>query len=184
MNDLIEQLRALLQSRSPRERWLMVLAGCIAGLLAVQLFLAAPLRSELARSLAASELLEGDLQRAARMSRDIRQLRADLGAVEARIKPGETTNLFTVLEGLAGKAEIREQLESIKPKQASGNERYPETRVEVSIKGATLKQTIQFLYEIESAPVLLIVRSLRVKSREDDSQLLDVSFSVSSFKRT
>ncbi len=183
MNDWIEQLRALVRNRSPRERWLMVLAGCVAGLLTVQWFLARPLRSELARSRAASERLEDDLQLAARMSRDIRQLRAELAVIEARIKPGETTNLFTLLEGLAGQAQIRDQLESIKPKQASGNERYPETRVEVSIKGATLEQTIQFLYEIESAPVLLIVRSLRIKSREDDSQLLDVSFSVSSFKR-
>ena len=183
MNALIERLRALLQKSSPRERWLMVLAGCIASLLAVQWFLTGPLRSELARSRAASERLEGDLQLAARMSRDIRQLRAELALIEARIKPGETTNLFTLLEGLAANAQIGDQLESIKPKQASGNERYPETRVEVSIKGATLRQTIEFLYEIESAPVLLIVRSLRVKSREDDSQLLDVSFSVSSFKR-
>ena len=85
--------------------------------------------------------------------------------------------------GRAGDAGIQDQLESIKPKQPSGNARYPETRVEVSLKGATLKQMVQYLYAIESAPVLLIIRSLRVKAREDDSGLIDVSFSVSSFER-
>jgi Tfp pilus assembly protein PilO len=183
VNELLAQLRALVEKRSPRERWLAVLAACVALALALQAFVAGPLRDRLARTHSEIERLESDLQISARMSREIRRLRSDLSLVEARIKPGETTNLFTLLESLAGEAQIRDQLESIKPKQPSGNDRYPETRVEVSLKGATLKQTVQFLHKIESAPMLLIIRSLRIKSREDQSQLLDVSFSVSSFKQ-
>ena len=78
---------------------------------------------------------------------------------------------------------VKDRLESIKPKQPSGNERYPETRVEVKLKGATLEQTVQLLYRIETAPAHLIVRSLRIKSRPDGTNLLDVSLSVSSFEQ-
>ena len=183
MNALLDRLRALLESRAPRERWLIALGGCLILALAVQTFVAGPLRAREATSAAAILGLETDLQLAARLSREIRLLRGDLVRVEERIQPGESTNLFTLLESLAAEAQIVDQLESIKPKQPSGNERYPETRVEVSLKGATLRQTVQFLHQIEQAPVLLIIRSLRIKAREDGSQLLDVNFSVSSFKR-
>ena len=44
--------------------------------------------------------------------------------VETRlgIRPGERTNLFTLIETLAGHAQVKEQLKSIKPKPPSGNE--------------------------------------------------------------
>jgi hypothetical protein len=84
---------------------------------------------------------------------------------------------------MAEQAQVKDALDSIKPKKPSGNERYPETRVEVQLKGATLKQTVQLLYRIETAPVPLIVRSLRIKNRPDGSGRLDVSLSVSSFER-
>ena len=182
MNELFERLTGWMDSRSPRERWLVVLVLCVAGALLVQLVIVSPLRAQLQRVERRNESLETQVMASERMAREIRVLQSDLESVEARIKPGEKTNLFTLLERLAAEASIKDQLESIKPKQPSGNQRYPETRVEVSLKGATLKQTVQFLHKIESAPVLLIMRSLRVKSR-NDSPLLDVSFSVSSFER-
>jgi hypothetical protein len=55
--------------------------------------------------------------------------------------------------------------------------------VELVLKGATLEQTMQLLYRIDTAPAHLIIRSLRIKSRPDGSNLLDVSISVSSFER-
>jgi hypothetical protein len=51
------------------------------------------------------------------------------------------------------------------------------------LKGATLEQTVQLLYRIETAPVHLIMRSLRIKTRPDGSGRLDVNLSVSSFER-
>ena len=100
-----------------------------------------------------------------------------------RVEPGAKTNLFTLLEALAAQSGVKDQLDSMKPKQTSGNAAYPETRVEVSLKGVTLAQTVEFIYKIENAPSHLIIRSIRLKVRARDSQLLDVSFSVSSFER-
>lgn len=183
MKELWARIRGYVNQRSPRERWLMVGGLLIAGTLLLQAVVISPLRNGLADAKRESSDLATDLLRAQRMARDIVLLRADLERVEERIKPGERTNLFTLLEKLAGEAQMRERLESIKPKQPSNHPTYRETRVEVSLKGATLEQTVSFLYKIESAPVLLIIRSLRMKTRRDDTTLLDVSFSVSNFQR-
>ncbi len=183
MNELFARARAYVLSRPPREHWLMVFAVCVVVALVVQSLAAAPMRARLVALRDESLTLETDLKIAERMGREMRHLQSQLALVEARIRSGEKTNLFTLLENLAGEAGIRNQLESIKPKQPSGSDRYPETRVAVSLRGATLAQTVRFLHEIESAPVLLIIRSLRIKAREDSSQMLDVSFTVSSFER-
>jgi len=183
LNELLERIQIYLASRSARERWLGVLVVCVAAAILIQTAFVGPMRAELNRTASEVETLEGDLVRGERMAREIQRLQADLSLIEARIKPGEKTNLFTLLESLADEAAVKDRLESIKPKQPSGNDRYPETRVEVSIKGATLPQVVSYLYRIETAPVLLIVRSLRIKTKADGSNLLDVSFSVSSFER-
>jgi len=183
MNAFLQQLRQLLASRSPRERLLLGVAGVMLAGAALHVLLVAPLQGRIAVVEAEIARAEMALTRATRMSADARRLQGELGAVEARIKPGARTNLFTLLETLAAQAEVKDQLESIKPKPASGSERYPETRVEVSLKGATLAQTVQFLYRIEMAPSHLIIRSIRMKARGNDATLLDVSFSVSSFER-
>jgi Tfp pilus assembly protein PilO len=183
VRNLLERLRSLFEERPVRERWLLVLALGVVMLVLVHALVIAPLQTRLRLSRAENERLETALLRGTRMAADVRRLQTSLSRVEARIAPTPKANLFTLLESLATQAEVKDRLESIKPKQPSGSESYPETRVEVSLKGATLAQTIQFLYRIETAPVHLIVRSLRIRSRRDAAGLLDATFSVSSFER-
>lgn len=183
MNEIWERTLAYLRARSPRERWLM--GGAIALVLVVLLHqvVIEPLQAEVQAADARIETLEGQLARATRMAADVRRLQGELKAVEARIEPGVSANLLSLLESLAAQAQIKDRLESIKPKQGSANARYPETRVEVNLKGATLSQTVQFLHKIETASMHLIVQSIRIKARGGADRLLDVSFSVSSFEK-
>ena len=70
-------------------------------------------------------------------------------------------------------------------RQAGENEQYSETKVEVSLKNVTLTQTVNYLHNIESSDRVLSVKSLRVrnnKKRAGDAELLDVTFTVSSFE--
>lgn len=182
MNAWIERGYVWLRSRTPREQWLLIGAAVALVGAAAYPLLIQPLRADIDQADARIEQLETKLLRATRMAADVRQLQAGLASVEQRIEPGARTNLLTLLESLAARAALGAQLESIKPKQAAGNERYPETRLEVSLKGASLGQTVNFLYLIENAPAHLIIRSLRIRTRGAEN-LLDVSFSVSSFER-
>ncbi len=172
-----------LEGRSPRERWLLVGIGAFAAALLVQLAVVDPLKESTAEAIAEAEKLEQGLQRASRLAPEIRRLRQEIAKVEKRIQPGAQTNLLQLLEQIAEAAQMRDRLESVKPKRASGNDQYPEARAEVQLRGATLPQLVQFLYRIQTADLYLIVRSLSIKTRNDDTQLLDVSFSVSSFQR-
>jgi type II secretory pathway component PulM len=183
VNRLWAPIAAYLRSRSPREIALLAAAAGVVTAVLVQVAIVSPLRARIVRANSRVERLETELLRATGMAGDVRRLQGELGAAEARIEPGQKTNLLTLLESLAEEAGAKGQLESIKPRPASDNPAYPETRVEVSLKGATLEQAVRFLYRIETAPMHLIVRSIRIKSRADDSGLLDVSFSVSSFVR-
>lgn len=183
MKSLLDRLRAFLRSRSAREQWVLAVGTVAVVLTVLHLVILRPLRAEVAeREAEVAELLV-DVQKAVRLVRGIQQLEASVREVDARIKTSAKTNLFTLLESLAEQAQVKDRLESIKPKQASGNALYPETRVEVTLKGATDLQTVELLYRIETAPAHLIVRSLRIKSRPDGSNLLDVSLLVSTFER-
>lgn len=184
MNELIQRIRTSLGSFSPRERWLLVLVGGVAFSIALRALVIGPLEARLERVESEGQSLEAGLMRSESMGREIRQLQLELAPVEARIRPGERTNLFTLLERLGSDAAIAKEQLDLKRKTPSANPRYPESRLDVTLKGATLGQTVQFLYRIESAPVLVIIRSLRIKSRLDDPALLDVSFSASSFTRS
>jgi type II secretory pathway component PulM len=183
VNELWERALAYLRRRSARERWLMGGAGALLLALLLHQSVIQPLQAEVAAADARIAELEGQLVRATRMAADVRRLQGELSAVEARIEPGVSANLLSLLESLADQAQIKDRLESIKPKQGSANPRYPETRVEVNLKGATLSQTVQFLHKIETASMHLIVHSIRIKARGGADRLLDVSFSVSSFEK-
>jgi len=45
-----------------------------------------------------------------------------------------------------------------------------------------LASTVSYLHQIEAAPQVLSVKSLRIRTRPDQSNLLDVTFTVSSFE--
>jgi type II secretory pathway component PulM len=173
-----------LAERKPRERWLIVLVGLVLSAIVIDLAVIDPLseRADLAEAKAAQ--LERDVARALRIASEVRMLQGELASVEPRIRSGERTNLLSELEKMAAAAAISEsQLESIKERRASANPRYPETRVEVSLRGATLQQAVDYLYRIETAPILLIVRSLRLRARGGPEELVDVQFAVSTFER-
>jgi hypothetical protein len=75
------------------------------------------------------------------------------------------------------------KVESMEPQAAPAQDRYKETKVQVVLKQVTLAQAVSFLHGIESAPQLLSVKSLRIRTRSEQKEdLLDVTFTVSSFE--
>ena len=57
-----------------------------------------------------------------------------------------------------------------------------ETRVQVELKNLSLAQLAGYLDRIETAPQLLSIKSLRIRSRADKPELLDATVTVSSFE--
>jgi hypothetical protein len=115
-----------------------------------------------------------------RLRRDYDDVAKRLTAVEQRIRTESRGNLRTTLETLASTASVK--VESMEPQSSPSNDRFRETKVEVGLSGVTLPQTVNYLHQIESAPQVLSVKSLRIRTRPDAPELLNVTFTVSSFE--
>ena len=174
------RLRAVLDQLSPRERWLV---GAVGGLFAVLLLLLAvvsPLRAALERGRERAAAAEQQLTVALALRRELDEVQGRLAHVEQRIREGPRGNLFTTLESLARESAVK--VDSMQPQTVPGDAAYRETKVEVKLEGVSLAQLSNYLHRIESAPQLLSVKSLRIRTRSDKPDLLDVTFTVSSFE--
>jgi type II secretory pathway component PulM len=174
-----------LDQRSARERWLIVASVGAVVVFGVHSLVLAPLAGRQNAAFLRREQLDSDLVQARRLAAEIRRLQGGVTAVEAQLAAGNRTDLAALIEQVAGRVSIRQdQLESVKPTPVSGNSRYPETRVQVTLRSATMAQTVRFLHAIETAPeTRLILRSLQIRKGRNagDTSTLDVTLSVSSF---
>jgi type II secretory pathway component PulM len=182
----LEPVEKYLDARSPRERWLLVASAAVAVIFAIQSLVLAPLAARRDAATVRREQLDGDLLQARRLAAEIRRLQGAVAAVEAQVAAGSRGDLGALLEQLASAATIRkDQLESVKPTPVSGNSKYPETRVQVTLRGASLAQTVRFLHAVETSDARLILRSLQVRKGRSagDTGTLDVTLSVSTFHK-
>jgi len=180
MSGIWEKLRAAFDSLSARERILVASAGALLALALVSVTVVRPL-------LGLGESVEQRLRAAEQQLLVVKRMRGEfddvdqrLNTVEERIRSGPRGNLRTTLETLARQASVK--VESMEPQASPAHERYRETKVEVGLGGVTLAQTVSYLHQIESARQMLSVKSLRIRTRPDRPELLDVSFTVSSFE--
>lgn len=180
MKRWLPRITAAFSALEPRERLLISTAG---GLLAIALVYVAiinPIVSAAGRSDQRLALAEQQLKAMTRLRREYDDVRNRLDEVEARIRGDSRGNLRTTLETLARDASVK--VESMEPQASPANDVYRETKVEVGLKGVTLSQTVSYLHQIESTSSLLSVKALRIRTRSDKPELLDVTFTVSSFE--
>jgi type II secretory pathway component PulM len=180
MRELLERLRASFENLSPRERLLVGGAGVACAVFVVFLGVVLPV---LARGEALSQRAENaekSRDAVVRLRREYDDVKARLADVEARIAGGPRGNLRTTLEDLARQAGVR--VESMEPQASPAHARFRETKVEVGLEAVSLEQAVKYLHAIESHRQVLSVKTLRLRTRADQTSLLDVTFTVSAFE--
>lgn len=180
MKGFLRRLVAAFESLSPSERWLVGSAGGLLGLVILWAVLVHPLVAAASRAGEQVSSAEQELQAVEALRHRYDEVNARLSTVEQRIRNGPPGEIFTTLERLARLSAVN--VASMEPRTAPANDDYRETKVQVSLKNVTLAQVVNYLYRIENAPQLLSIKSLRIRTRADKSELLDVTFSVSSFE--
>lgn len=187
MNDVLARLRAAWENLSNRERWLVTAVGAVLGATLLWAAVLNPIANAAANARQRNEDLERQIEIMARLRRDYDQVAGRLASVERRIAAGrDATGLRTLLSDLATRSAVK--IDSMEERQSPNSDRYRETKLEVSLKDVSLGQTINYLHNIEAEARLLSVKSLRVKharrrsGAEDGEDLLDVTFTVSSFE--
>jgi general secretion pathway protein M len=176
----LQPLRATFESLAPRERLLIGAVALLVTLTVIWFGVVQRMldyRSRADERVAAAERQIEVLQR---LREEFEEVNGRLSSVEQRIASGESGNLRTTLETLASRAAVT--IESMEPQASPASDRYRETKVEVGLKHVTLPQTVRYLHEIESTSQVLSVKTLRIRTRSDNPELLDVTFTVSSFE--
>ena len=180
MNEWIARLRAAFTALAPREKLFVSLAG---GLLLLALLYVAvlnPLLGAIARTGSRREAAEQELRVMTRLRQEYDGLQGRLSDVERRIQESPRGNLRSTLENLAREAQVA--VESMEPQASPPGDKYRESKVEVTLEQVNLSQTVNYLHQIESSKQVLSVKSLRLRKRPDNPELLDVTFTVSSFE--
>ena len=181
MNELWNQMLAGWDNLSARERTILSLMGAVAGVFLAVLIVVNPLLNAVERGGERVESAERLLQVMIRLERDYKEIHGQLEDTEGKIRGNkERRNVLTQLEALATWAKVK--VDSMKERQAANHDEYRETRVEVSLKSVSLEQTTEYLHSIETSERLFAVKSMRIRTRSDGSDLLDVTFTVSSFE--
>lgn len=181
MKQLLQRLRAAFANLAPRERLLVSAVGVVLALVLAWAAVLQPILATGERMGQRVEAAELQLEAVKRLRREFDEVSHRLSSVEERIQEGPRGNLRTTLETLASRALVK--IESMEPQPSPANDQYRETKVEVSLKQVSLPQTVRYLHEIESSDQVLSVKTLRIRSRPERSELLDVTFTVSSFER-
>lgn len=181
MKELWSRLRRAWDNLSQREQWLVAGAGGLAGIALLVFSVVMPFLAMADHARQRSESAEQQVLAMTRLRREYEDLSSRLGVVEQRIRAHrDQPNIRTLLESLASESSVK--IASMEERQAGKHESYNETKVEVSLRSVTLFQTVKYLHNIEASERQLSIKSLRIKGRGDNSQLLDVTFSVSSFQ--
>jgi type II secretory pathway component PulM len=181
MKELLNRVTAAFGNLAARERMLVLSAGVLMLITLVYFVVIVPVAAIGARSSDRLDSAETNYEVMKRLRADYDDVTRRLASVEGRIRRGSRSNLRTVLESMAQKSQVT--VESMEPQAAPAIPPYRETKVEVGLRGVTLPQTISYLHAIETSADLLTVKNLRIRSRTDKPQLLDVTFTVSSFER-
>jgi general secretion pathway protein M len=69
----------------------------------------------------------------------------------------------------------------MKPTTGIPSDAYDEDAVEIKMEGVTLDQLIGYLYQIENSPQFMKIKSLQIRPRLENRQVLSAVFRVSTF---
>jgi general secretion pathway protein M len=180
VKELWGRLRALYESRPPRERQIVAAAGALLVITLVFFGAVRPLLGAATAAARRADAAESEVQAVRALRERYDEVNGRLSAVETRIHGGPKGEIFTTLEDLAKQSAVT--VASMEPRTSPASDAYRETKVEVELKSVTLAQVVKYLHEIENAPQLLSIKSLRLRTRRDQPEMLDVTFTVSSFE--
>lgn len=180
MSEWWTRLRAAFDNLSTRERVLVAVVGALTLAAIVWFGLIRTTIGMRGQSEQRFESAQQELEVMKRLRREYDDVSERLASVEERIQNGPRGNLRTTLESLATDSQV--EIESMEPQASPTNDRYRETKVEVGLKEVTLAQIVGYLHRIDSAPQVLSIKSLRMRTRKDKPEYLDVTFTVSSFE--
>ena len=174
---------ALKISLSQREQRVLIGAGVLFAVLLVYLVVDSVLQGyeKLDDKIATKR---GEVEKISRLREQYMQAHKQLEDIKAKLDQMEKGfSVLSFIEDLANKENIRNKIGSMKPKKNPLNDTYDENIVELQMDNVSLSELVDFIYKVENSGHLLKVKRLRVKTRYDDRDLLNVTLQVTTYKK-
>jgi general secretion pathway protein M len=164
-----------------RERIFVMTAGLVVLLVLLFMVVIDPLLAHSARLDRQIVTAQRELQELQTLQRTYQRHKSILDRINTQLKRQQNFALFSRLEELAGQAGIKNKILSMRPTPRPPSDAYDEEQVEIKMEGVTLEQLIQYLYQVENSPQFMKIKSLYIKPRLDNRQILSATFRVSTF---
>ncbi len=180
--ETLRQLRANLESflarLSPRERVMVWSAGA-----AVSLFVLFLVATGVSRSINAREQRIGSktemLSQIGKLTRGYRQAQAERQSLEARLK-GPPVQLMSFVSQTGAQSGV--EVNDLRPGTPTTTDGLTEDSVEVNLARIDLPRLARLVDALERGPGVVKVRKLRMATRTDDPNLVDVTLQVSTWQ--
>jgi len=166
---------------NPREKRTLLAGGCVIAALLVYLLVVSPY-------LKAMELLD---RRIAGKTQELREvlafqeeyfrLKRKTRILEDMVRSTPGFSLLSFLENLATRNQIKTQIAYMRPLTLPGNEKYKESSVEMKLESITLKQLVDYLYQVEGSSQPIRIKRLHMAKKKGKAYL-DVTLQVSTFE--
>jgi general secretion pathway protein M len=163
-----------------REKLLLGLTVVAAGAFFLMQFLVFPFLEERGRMVKGVEAKERSLEEIVKLSAVYRLHKRDSRGAEGVVARREKDfTLFSFLEKMAGKANVKDYITYMKPSVSHGSSGpYRESMIEMQLEKISLKQLVAYLYRIESPENLVSVKRLSVKENKRNPGYLDAILQV------
>lgn len=169
-----------MRALQPRERLLITIAAALVGILLAYLIILRGYIGGMKSLESKIEQKRAELKRIESLWHEYQTIKEVLPSLEARLAKKDFS-LLSELENLSVKANVKGNIDSMQEFARPQNEFYKESSVRVKLKGITLDQLVNYLYNIEHSHTLLRTKSLIVERSYSNPELLDVQLEVSTF---
>lgn len=178
----IANLYSMYFGMTPREQTIALVAAAIVLLLVVvmPIYVAGNRITRLERDVAEGNKQIKEVMGAIEL---YNKKRSQLAGFQQQLSGGFDSSLSTTLETLADTNGIKDKIDSIKKKDSTPSETFDESSADVRLKKVTIQQLVDFLFAIEHHPdKILRLKQLSIKTRFDNKQEMDASFTVSTYR--
>lgn len=171
----------MIESLSPREKVVVVVAGIVVLLTFLVAGIILPYRAAIARLDQRIVSRQGQLAEARILVERIRGLQGEMATTERKLAATPATPLLAILEGLVAEIAGKERFLGVRPQPATAPAGFRQEKVEMQLEKVRLEELVRLLHAIDTAKAALQTDSVKIRPRFEDPGLLDVTLVVSSF---
>ncbi len=166
---------------SPREKQFLIIGGAVGAVLLVLVLLVIPFQDRMRSMDQKIQRLETQVEEAQMLRARYMRLKQQLTGSETKLKQGQKIDFFQYVTDLANAQVAPEQQVYIREKPEPAQEDFRVRSLEVRFQQLDLGQVVRVLSRLETAPTVIRVKSLSVKKRFDNPELLDLELAISSY---